>query len=185
MTDKQIIIDGVDVPSKNNKYRLGRTKIERQQIFEDIKEMIENGFSLQNIADKYGVTRQAISLKMINCGFNVSQEVKRIKREKIKKLLEETSVNNVEKLNRKVKYYKTYNIRLRNDLTELKELLSRKEQECERLKEIIKHIDHNRMQKANKLKRIEEIIIACKSGYTDEFIQSILAIVLEAEPIKE
>lgn len=61
----------------------------------------------------------------------------------------------------------------------------RKEQECEELKEIIKHIDHNRMQKANKLKRIEEIIIACKSGYTDEFIQSILAIVLEAEPIKE
>ena len=61
----------------------------------------------------------------------------------------------------------------------------RKEQECERLKEANKHIDHNRTQKANKLKRIEEIITACKSGYTDEFIQSILAIILEAEPIKE
>ena len=138
--DKQNFGKDINVPSKNNKYRLGRTKIERQQIFEDIKEMIENGFSLQNIADKYGVTRQAISLKMINCGFNVSQEVKRIKREKIKKLLEETSVNNVEKLNRKVKYYKTYNIRLRNDLTELKEKLSRKEQECERLKQTLAEI---------------------------------------------
>lgn len=133
----------INVPSKNNKYRLGRTKIERQQIFEDIKEMIENGFSLQNIADKYGVTRQAISLKMTNCGFNVSQEVKRIKREKIKKLLEETSVNNVGKLNRKVKYYRAYNIRLRNDLTELKEKLLRKEQECEELKEQLERADED------------------------------------------
>lgn len=130
----------INVPSKNNKYRLGRTKIERQQIFEDIKEMIENGFSLQNIADKYGVTRQAISLKMINCGFNVSQEVKRIKREKIKKLLEETSVNNVEKLNRKVKYYRAYNIRLRNDLTELKEKLLRKEQKLDKVKLLLQTI---------------------------------------------
>ena len=60
-----------------------------------------------------------------------------------------------------------------------------KEQECERLKEVNEHIEHNRTQKANKLKRIEEMIIACESGYTDEFIQSILAIVLEVEPIKE
>ena len=63
--------------------------------------------------------------------------------------------------------------------------LKAKEQECERLKEANKHIEHNRTQKANKLKRIEEMIIACSSGYTDEFIQSILAIILEAEPIKE
>ena len=67
----------------------------------------------------------------------------------------------------------------------LEQKLKRKEQECERWKEANKHIEHNRTQKANKLKRIEEILIACKSGYTDEFIQSILAIILEAEPIKE
>lgn len=145
MTDKQNFEKDINVPNKNNKYKLGRTKIEKQQIFENIKEMVENGYSLQNIADKYGVTRQAISLKMINCGFNVSQEVKRIKREKIKKLLEETSVNNVEKLNRKVKYYKTYNIRLRNDLTELKELLSRKEQECESLNNIINEAKNSKL----------------------------------------
>jgi predicted DNA-binding protein YlxM (UPF0122 family) len=126
--------------SNNYNYRLGRTKIERQQVFEDIKEMVENGFSLQNIADKYGVTKQAISLKMKNCGFYVSQEVKRIKREKIKKHLEETSINNVEKLNRKVTYYRTYNIKLRNDLTELKEKLSHKEQECDQLKQTLAEI---------------------------------------------
>ena len=70
-------------------------------------------------------------------------------------------------------------------IRELEQKLIRKEQECERLKEANKHIEYNRTQKANKLKRIEEMIIACSSGYTDEFIQSILAIILEAEPIKE
>ena len=71
------------------------------------------------------------------------------------------------------------------DFKKLSQQLKRKEQECERLKEVNEHIEHNRTQKANKLKRIEEMIIACESGYTDEFIQSILAIVLEVEPIKE
>lgn len=174
----------INVPSKNNKYRLGRTKIERQQIFEDIKEMIENGFSLQNIADKYGVTRQAISLKMINCGFNVSQEVKRIKREKIKKLLEETSVNNVEKLNRKVKYYKTYNIRLRNDLTALKEKLSRKDQECERLKDIIetKLEDANICDSALNYINDEYLYVKRQLGHLKEQLE---AYKMEAEEGKE
>lgn len=63
--------------------------------------------------------------------------------------------------------------------------LKRKEQECERLKKANKHIEHNRNQKADKLMRIEKLITACSTGYTDDFIQSILAILLEAELTEE
>ena len=63
--------------------------------------------------------------------------------------------------------------------------LIRKTQECEELKKANKHIEHNRNQKADKLMRIEKLITACSTGYTDEFIQSILAILLEAEPTEE
>ena len=63
--------------------------------------------------------------------------------------------------------------------------LKAKEQECEELKKINKHIDHNRKQKADKLMRIEKLIIACSTGYTDEFIQELLVILHEPEPIKE
>lgn len=59
--------------------------------------------------------------------------------------------------------------------------LQRKTQECKELKKVNRHIDHNRIQKANKLMQIEKIIIACQSGYTDEFIQSLLEILLAAE----
>ncbi len=68
---------------------------------------------------------------------------------------------------------------------ELKIKLSNKEQECEELKKANKHIEHNRTQKADKLMRIEKLITACSTGYTDDFIQSILAILLEAELTEE
>lgn len=53
--------------------------------------------------------------------------------------------------------------------------------ENEELKKANKHIEHNRNQKAYKLKRIEKLITACSTGYTDDFIKSILAILLEVE----
>lgn len=57
--------------------------------------------------------------------------------------------------------------------------------ENDELKKANKHIDHNRTQKADKLMRIEKLITACSTCYTDEFIQNLLAIILEAEPIEE
>lgn len=57
-----------------------------------------------------------------------------------------------------------------------------KEQECEELKKANKHIEHNRNQKAGKLMRIEKLITACSTGYTDEFIQELLVILHEPEP---
>ena len=54
--------------------------------------------------------------------------------------------------------------------------------ENEELKKANKHIEHNRNQKADKLMRIEKLIIACSTGYTDEFIQELLVILHEPEP---
>lgn len=50
------------------------------------------------------------------------------------------------------------------------------------LKKINNHIEHNRNQKADKLMRIEKLITACSTGYTDEFIQELLIILHEPEP---
>ena len=60
--------------------------------------------------------------------------------------------------------------------------LQAKEQECKELKKANKHIEHNRNQKADKLMRIEKLITACSTGYTDEFIQELLVILHEPEP---
>ncbi len=51
------------------------------------------------------------------------------------------------------------------------------------LKKANNHIEHNRKQKADKLMRIEKLITACSTGYTDEFIQELLVILHEPEPI--
>ena len=60
--------------------------------------------------------------------------------------------------------------------------LARKTQECEELKKANQHIDTNRQCKGSKLKRIEELISDCETGYTDEFIQKIYGIIQEPEP---
>ena len=52
----------------------------------------------------------------------------------------------------------------------------------ENLKKAKIHIENNRKQKANKLMRIEKLITACSTGYTDEFIQELLVILHEPEP---
>ena len=65
------------------------------------------------------------------------------------------------------------------------EQLDRLKAENKELKKVNIHIDNNRMVKADKLKRIEDLIIACSCGYTDEFIQELLVILHEPEPIKE
>lgn len=52
----------------------------------------------------------------------------------------------------------------------------------EELKKANLHIENNREHKANKLNRIEKLILACTTGYTDEFIQELLVILYEPEP---
>lgn len=71
--------------------------------------------------------------------------------------------------------YKTYAEQVFTELDQLKA-------ENEELKKINLHIDNNREHKANKLMRIEKLIIACSTGYTDEFIQELLVILHEPEP---
>ena len=107
----------------DNTHKLGKTKRERREIFEDIKHLIEEGYSLQEISEKYGVSRQDISLKMIKEGFPVRQELKRIKTEKIAKHIDETAKNNVDKLTKQIKQYKIYNCTLRSEINKLKKEL--------------------------------------------------------------
>ena len=60
--------------------------------------------------------------------------------------------------------------------------LIHKAQECEELKKANLHIDTNRQCKGKKLKRIDELISACGTGYTDEVMQKIYGIIQEPEP---
>ena len=64
-----------------------------------------------------------------------------------------------------------------------KKKLQEKEQECEELKKANLHIENNREHKANKLDRIEKLILACTTGYTDKFIQELLVVLHEPEPV--
>ena len=107
----------------DNTHKLGKTKRERREIFEDIKRLIEEGYSLQEISEKYGVSRQAISLKMNKEGFPVRQEVRRIKTERIAKHLSESAKNNVDKVVKDIRYYRTYNCTLRKEINTLKKEL--------------------------------------------------------------
>lgn len=67
-------------------------------------------------------------------------------------------------------------------ITEQENEIDELRQECKELKKANQHIDANRQRKGSKLKRIEELISACETGYTDEFIQKIYGIIQEPEP---
>ena len=68
------------------------------------------------------------------------------------------------------------------DIEEIIKRVDILKQECEELKKANQHIDTNRQCKGSKLKRIEELISDCETGYTDEFIQKIYGIIQEPEP---
>ena len=56
--------------------------------------------------------------------------------------------------------------------------------QLKRLQETLKHTENGRKEKANKLKRIEEIVTHCiQGGFTDEFIQEIFDICREYEEV--
>ena len=56
--------------------------------------------------------------------------------------------------------------------------------QLKRLQETLKHAENGRKAKANKLKRIEEIVTHCiQGGFTDEFVQEIFDICREYEEV--
>ena len=135
MTDKQIIIDGVDV--KGCKRRIGKDNFCRYYK----RPCTENNYNC--IWKKYYRKEQECEELKV-CLFQVQNAA----------------------------------ISLTKQIDQLKA-------ENEELKKVNRHIEHNRTQKADKLMRIEKLIIACSTGYTDEFIQELLVILHEPEPIKE
>ena len=78
--------------------------------------------------------------------------------------IHELSIACHDKVN-KCKYYKLY-------------------KQVKRLQETLKHTENGRNAKANKLKRIEEIVTHCiQGGFTDEFVQEIFDICREYEEV--
>ena len=60
-------------------YKLGRSKEERNKVFQEIVDYYENNnVSLQNIADKYGVSKQAISGFLLRKGYCPRKEIKEV-----------------------------------------------------------------------------------------------------------
>lgn len=56
--------------------------------------------------------------------------------------------------------------------------------QLKRLQETLKHVENGRKVKAEKLKRIEEIVTHCiQGGFTDEFVQEIFDICREYEEV--
>lgn len=81
-------------------FKLGRTKAERQEVFENIVDIYTNkGLSLEDIAKEYDVTKQAISDFLKRRGFCPRKE-EDIKRKKYKRIVED------EIIKEKLEYYK-------------------------------------------------------------------------------
>lgn len=72
---------------------------------------------------------------------------------------------------------------IKNYILDINKQLARKTAECEELKKANIHIDNNRKCKAKKLKEIEQLLIDCSSGYTDEVMQKIMEIIHKPETV--
>ena len=111
-------------------YNLGRTKEERNKVFKDIVNSYENNnVSLQNIADKYGVSIQAISGFLLRRGYCPRKEIKEIGKkinvlakgtlleEKVKELYDRKRTLECE-----MRMYRTKYRNARNSLQEIKNI---------------------------------------------------------------
>lgn len=103
-------------------YKLGRTKAERQAIFENIVDIYTNkGLSLEDIAKEYDVTKQAISLFLRKRGFYPNRE------EDLKKIHIKNKIND-EAIKAKLSFYN----RRRNSQSWEKYTLEKKVEELEK-----------------------------------------------------
>ena len=81
-------------------YKLGRTKAERQEVFENIVDIYTNkNLSLEDIAQQYEVSKQAISKFLIKRGFAPRKEEDIKRKKNIKKVEDEL-------INEKINYFK-------------------------------------------------------------------------------
>lgn len=104
----------------SNQYALGRTKEERQKILNDIIIQFEGGLSLETISKTYGVTRQAISLKLLKAGYSPTNTNKKLKRYLIEDNLCKNQLAEIVRLTKKIESLQVYNRQLRKQINELK-----------------------------------------------------------------
>ena len=100
-------------------YKLGITKQERHNALKQIIEYYENNMSLQEIADIYGVSRQAISLKLTKNGYYPAKESKKIKRHIIDDNIQVNQLDEIKKLRLKIRALSAYNSNLRAEIKRL------------------------------------------------------------------
>lgn len=101
-------------------YKLGITKQERHIIFKQIIEYYENNMSLEEIGNIYGVSRQAISLKLTKNGYYPAKESKKIKRHIIDDNIQVNQLDEIKKLRLKIRALSAYNCNLRAEINKLK-----------------------------------------------------------------
>lgn len=104
----------------SDNYKLGITKQERYDVLKQIIEYYENNMSLQEIADIYGVSRQAISLKLTKNGYYPAKESKKIKRHTIDDNIQKNQLDEIKRLRLKIKALRSYNSNLRSEINKLK-----------------------------------------------------------------
>ena len=101
-------------------YKLGITKQERHNVLKQIIEYYESSMSLEEIAKIYGVSKQAISLKLTKNGYYPAKESKKIKKHIIDDNIQKNQLDEIKKLRLKMKALRVYNSQLRAEINKLK-----------------------------------------------------------------
>lgn len=101
-------------------YKLGITKQERHSVLKQIIEYYENNMSLEEIANIYGVSKQAISLKLTKNGYYPAKESKKIKRHIIDDNIQLNQLDEIKRLRLKIRALSAYNSNLRAEIKRLK-----------------------------------------------------------------
>lgn len=151
-------------------------KQENEELKEKLKREIKNTVDMERLAKSYGQDMLTYKQKKQIEIEELRQECEQLEYD-YQKQLENTKkwIAECEQLQEKYEALKLEN-------EEGYEIVAELKHECEELKKANQHIDANRQRKGSKLKRIEELISACETGYTDEFIQKIYGIIQESEP---
>ena len=161
MTDKQIIIDGIDVS--------GCPHIEYDHKWWDIAGREQNSENVCSLSFDNNTDFDEDFL----CKDNPNCDYKQLKR----------AEQRIVELNKTIKAKEQECEAYKMEAEEGKEINAELKAENYELKKANLHIENNREHKANKLNRIEKLILVCTTGYTDEFIKELLVILHEPEPV--
>ena len=100
--------------------KLGEKKEKRLEMLSDMKSKFEAGWSIQSIADKYGVSKQCISEKLRNAGYYPREVNKAIKRYRLENGTIERQKEEILRLRKKLRYMEIYNWKLKETIKKIR-----------------------------------------------------------------